>query len=92
MTVLCSAVLEWRDGDQAERNSDRPDAGPTDAVGDEFAGFHLAQAFDEGLVARARLVVIGVGRQMLEKLGFTVLTAENGIEALEIYKKNQNGS
>ena len=35
-------------------------------------------------------IVIGVGRQMLEKLGFSVLTARNGIEALDIYKKNQN--
>ena len=35
-------------------------------------------------------IVIGVGRQMLEKLGFTVLTAENGKEALEVYKNNQN--
>ena len=35
-------------------------------------------------------IVIGVGRQMLEKLGFSVLTAENGKEALEVYKNNQN--
>ena len=35
-------------------------------------------------------IVIAVGRQMLEKLGFSVLTAENGKEALEVYKNNQN--
>ena len=34
-------------------------------------------------------IVIGVGRQMLEKLGFSVLTAENGKEALDVYKNNQ---
>ena len=35
-------------------------------------------------------IVIGVGKQMLEKLGFSVLTAKNGEEALEVYKNNQN--
>ena len=35
-------------------------------------------------------IVIGVGRQMLEKLGFSVLTAKNGKEALDIYRNNQN--
>ena len=35
-------------------------------------------------------IVIGVGRQMLEKLGFAVLTATNGKEALDVYKINQN--
>ena len=35
-------------------------------------------------------IVIGVGRQMLEKLGFSVLTAENGKEALDVYKNNRN--
>jgi len=35
-------------------------------------------------------IVIGVGRLMLEKLGFSVLTAENGKEALEVYNNNQN--
>jgi len=35
-------------------------------------------------------IVIGVGRQMLEKLGFSVLTAKNGKEALDVYKNNQN--
>ncbi len=34
-------------------------------------------------------IVIGVGRQMLEKLGFSVLTAKNGKEALDVYKNNQ---
>ena len=35
-------------------------------------------------------IVVGVGKQMLEKLGFSVLTAKNGEEALEVYKNNQN--
>ena len=35
-------------------------------------------------------IVIGVGRQMLEKLGFSVLTAKDAREALDVYKKNQN--
>ena len=35
-------------------------------------------------------IVIGVGKQMLEKLDFSVLTAENGKKALEVYKNNQN--
>jgi DNA-binding NtrC family response regulator len=34
-------------------------------------------------------IVIGVGRQMLEKLGFSVLTAHNGREALDVYMDNQ---
>ena len=35
-------------------------------------------------------IVIGVGRQMLEKLKFSVLTAKNGKEALDVYKNNQD--
>ena len=35
-------------------------------------------------------IVIGVGKQMLEKLGFSVLTAKNGKDALEVYKNSQN--
>ena len=35
-------------------------------------------------------IVISVGRLMLEKLGFSVLTAKNGKEALDIYHKNQD--
>ena len=35
-------------------------------------------------------IVIGVGKQMLEKLGFTVLTATNGQEALDIFKVNKD--
>lgn len=34
-------------------------------------------------------IVIGVGKQMLEKLGFSVLTAASGKEALEIFKDNK---
>jgi CheY-like chemotaxis protein len=35
-------------------------------------------------------IVIGVGRQMLEKLGFSVLTAHNGKQALDVYENNQS--
>ena len=35
-------------------------------------------------------IVIGVGKQMLEKLGFSVLTASSGKEALDIYKVNKD--
>ena len=34
-------------------------------------------------------IVVGVGRQMLEKLGFSVLTAASGMEAVDIYKINK---
>ena len=35
-------------------------------------------------------IVIGVGKQMLEKLGFSVLTATSGKEALDIYRINKD--
>jgi PAS domain S-box-containing protein len=35
-------------------------------------------------------MVIDVSQQLLEKLGYTVLTANNGHEALEIYQKHYN--
>ena len=35
-------------------------------------------------------IVIGVAKQMLEKLGFSVLTATSGKEALDIYRKNKD--
>jgi len=34
-------------------------------------------------------IVVGVGRLMLEKLGFSVLTAASGMEAVDIYKINK---
>ena len=34
-------------------------------------------------------IVVGVGKQMLERLGFSVLTAKNGQEALDIYMDNR---
>jgi len=34
-------------------------------------------------------MIIAVGKQLLQKLGYKVLTAENGKEATEIYKKNK---
>ncbi len=33
-------------------------------------------------------IVIGVGKQMLERLGFSVLTARSGQEAVAVYKNN----
>ena len=35
-------------------------------------------------------IVIGVGKQMLEKLGFSVLTATSGKEAIDIYRNNMD--
>ncbi len=35
-------------------------------------------------------IVIGVGKQMLEKLGFSVLTAASGQEALDVFKINKD--
>ena len=35
-------------------------------------------------------IVLGVGKQMLERLGYSVLTATNGVEAVDIYRDNQN--
>ncbi len=35
-------------------------------------------------------IVIGVGKQMLEKLGFSVLTATSGKEAIDIYRENKD--
>lgn len=35
-------------------------------------------------------IVVGVGRQMIERLGYLVLTANNGAEAVDIYRDNQN--
>jgi CheY-like chemotaxis protein len=33
-------------------------------------------------------IVIGVGKQMLERLGFSVITARNGQEAVDVYKNS----
>jgi PAS domain S-box-containing protein len=35
-------------------------------------------------------MILDVGSRMLKKLGYEVLTARNGIEAVELYKKNQD--
>ena len=35
-------------------------------------------------------IVIGVGKQMLERLGFSVLTANTGQEALDVFKDNKD--
>ncbi len=35
-------------------------------------------------------IVVGVGKQMLQKLGYTVLIARNGQEAVDVFKKNPN--
>ncbi|MBW2411988.1 MAG: PAS domain S-box protein [Deltaproteobacteria bacterium] len=34
-------------------------------------------------------MVIDIGKEILEKLGYTVFTAESGTEALQLFKKNQ---
>ena len=35
-------------------------------------------------------IIIGVGRQMLERLGYRVMTAKNGLEAVDVYRDHQN--
>ncbi len=35
-------------------------------------------------------IVIGVGKQMLERLGYTVVTANNGREAVDFHSNNPN--
>ena len=35
-------------------------------------------------------IVLGVGKQMLERLGYSVLTARSGQEAVDIYKNEPN--
>jgi two-component system cell cycle sensor histidine kinase/response regulator CckA len=35
-------------------------------------------------------IVIGVGSQMLQRLGYSVLTATSGSEAVDVYRNNQN--
>ena len=37
-------------------------------------------------------MIIDVGKQMLEKLGYQVLIAKNGRDAMEIYRKNENNT
>jgi CheY-like chemotaxis protein len=34
-------------------------------------------------------MILDVGRDLLEKLGYEVLTVKSGIEAIEIYRENQ---
>ena len=36
-------------------------------------------------------IVIGVGKQMLERLGYTVVTAKSGQEAVALYSTNPDG-
>ncbi len=36
-------------------------------------------------------IVIGVGKQMLERLGYTVVTARNGREAVDFHTNNPGG-
>ena len=36
-------------------------------------------------------IVIGVGKQMLERLGYTVVTAKNGQEAVDFHTDNPGG-
>ena len=36
-------------------------------------------------------IVIGVGKQMLERLGYTVVTAKNGREAVDFHSNNPDG-
>jgi len=50
----------------------------------------MATATETVLLVDDEEIVIGVGRQMLARLGYSVLTAKNGLEAVDIYRDNQN--
>ena len=50
----------------------------------------MAKESETVLLVDDEEIVIGVGRQMLEKLGFSVLTATSGKEALSIYRDHQD--
>ena len=41
------------------------------------------------LLADDEEIVLGVGQKMLERLGFSVLTAGSGQEAVDVYKNNR---
>ena len=55
---------------------------------EEFAE-QLSQGSETVLLIDDEEMIVDVGRQMLEKLGYKVLTAKNGKEAIEIYQKNK---
>jgi two-component system cell cycle sensor histidine kinase/response regulator CckA len=50
----------------------------------------MATGMETVLLVDDEEIVIGVGRQMLERLGYSVLTAKNGLEAVDVYRDNQN--
>jgi len=55
---------------------------------EEFAE-QLSQGSETVLLIDDEEMIVDVGRQMLEKLGYKVLTANNGKEGVEIYRKNK---
>lgn len=42
------------------------------------------------LLADDEDMLLNIGRQMLKAIGYKVLTAKTGLEAIEVYKKNKN--
>ena len=50
----------------------------------------MATGKDTVLLVDDEEIVVGVGRQMLERLGYSVLTAKNGLEAVDIYRGNKS--
>ena len=50
----------------------------------------MAKESEKVLLVDDEEIVIGVGRQMLERLGFSVLTAASGKEALNIYRDHKD--
>jgi len=55
---------------------------------EEFAE-QLSQGSETVLLIDDEEMIVDVGRQMLEKLGYKVLTAKNGKKGIEIYRKNK---
>ena len=50
----------------------------------------MATGIETVLLVDDEEIVVGVGKQMLERLGYSVLTAKNGLEAVDTYRNNQN--
>ncbi|MCK5130654.1 MAG: response regulator [Candidatus Sabulitectum sp.] len=64
----------------------------SDAVGDGILGGHVFTGPMEGtiLLVDDEKIVRTVLKTLMESLGFTVLTASDGVEAVELYSVNQN--
>ncbi len=51
----------------------------------------MGNGIENVLIVDDEEIVIGVGKQMLERLGYTVVTAKNGREAVDFHSNNPDG-